>query len=838
MITQYNVTGMSCAACSARVEKAVSAVEGVDSCSVSLLTNSMGVEGSADPEAVIRAVTSAGYGAALKTAGGSAKKESAEANPDTETKRLLRRLLTSLGFLLVLMYFSMGHMLPFLPYPARLAENPAALGLAELLLTVIVMGINQRFFISGFGALFRRAPNMDSLVALGSSASFLWSVCMLFAVTDVQMRGDAAAAASYAGQFYFESAAMILALITVGKTLEARAKGKTTDALKSLMQLAPQTAVILENGTEREVPVSEVHPGTQFVLHPGAQIPADGIVRSGTGAVNESALTGESIPADKAPGDTVSAGTLNQSGYLVCEATRTGEDTALSGIIRMVGDAAATKAPIAKIADKVSGIFVPAVISVALITLACWLLLGKPFSFALARAVSVLVISCPCALGLATPVAIMVGSGVGAKNGILYKTAAALEETGRIRIVALDKTGTVTMGKPKVTDILPAAGITAHQLLTDAAALEQHSEHPLARAVTEAAAEQGIQPPPVTAFQALVGSGVSAEADGVPLLACKEAAAAEHTAIPEAMRKAAAEFAEAGKTPLFFLRDGRLTGIIAVADIIKPDSVAAIQKLKALGTEVVLLTGDNERTAAAVGREAGVDRVIANVLPDGKAQVIRELTEKGKVCMVGDGINDAPALTCADIGMAIGCGTDVAVDAADVVLMQNSLTDALNAIRLSRKTLKNIHENLFWAFIYNIIGIPLAAGVLVPLGLTLSPMFGAAAMSLSSFCVVSNALRLNFFRTEQAEAYAAPVSQNQPPKGAEKTMSKTLEIKGMMCPHCEAHVRKALENMEGVTVISVSHETASAVVETASPVDEAAFRTVIADAGYELTGIR
>ncbi len=834
MDTKYQVTGMSCAACSARVEKAVNAVDGVQSCAVSLLTNSMQVSGEAAPEAVIAAVTAAGYGAALQS--GSGAKAAEPPLRDTETPKLKRRLIASLIVLPVLMYCTMGHHMLGAPLPAFLAENPVALGLMQLLLTGIVMVINQQFFISGFRAAIKRAPNMDTLVACGAAVSFLWSVCILFAMSGAQLRGDAAAVSAYAEQFYFESAAMILTLITVGKTLEARAKGKTTDALQSLMQLAPQTAVIIENGTEREVPVSAVRQGMLFAVHPGAQIPADGIVREGSGAVDESALTGESLPVDKTAGDPVTAGTINRSGYLRCEATRIGEDTALSQIIRMVSDAAASKAPIAKTADKVAGIFVPAVMAVAAVTFLVWMLLGQTAGFALARAVSVLVISCPCSLGLATPVAIMVGSGVGAKCGILFKNAAALEETGRIRVVALDKTGTVTAGQPHVTDIIPADGISRTQLLTEAAALEQHSEHPLAKAVMQAAEQAGIHAPAVTEFSALTGSGVTAKLNGTPLLGCKEETAAQHTEIPADMREKAKALSEAGRTPLFFLRNGVLTGMIAAADVIKPDSADAIAKLKALGTEVVLLTGDNERTAAAIGREAGVDRIIANVLPEGKEQVIRELSEKGKVCMIGDGINDAPALTRADIGMAIGAGTDVAIDAADVVLMQSSLTDALNALRLSRKTLKNIRENLFWAFFYNVIGIPLAAGVLVPFGLTLSPMFGAAAMSLSSFCVVTNALRLNLFKPEKAEPLTAvPAGNNE--KGAVEIMAATLLIKGMMCPHCEAHVRKALGQMEGVTVVSVSHEEAKAVVETAAPILEEDFRAVIADAGYELIGI-
>ena len=838
-MTQYNVTGMSCAACSARVEKAVNAVPGVESCAVSLLTNSMGVEGTASPDAIIQAVTDAGYGASVRGAEKSAAPD-ADALADTETPKLLRRLIVSIVFLLILMYFSMGHSMLSLPLPAFFDGNHMAVGLVQLLLTVTVMVINQRFFISGFKALVNRAPNMDSLVALGSSASFLWSVYVLFEMT----RCDASAAAEWMHQLYFESAAMILTLITVGKTLEARAKGKTTDALKGLMQLAPKTAVVLENGTEREIPVEQVRVGMHFAVRPGAQIPVDGIVISGSGAVNESALTGESIPADKSAGDSVSAGTVNQSGYLECEATKIGEDTTLSQIIRMVGDAAATKAPIAKTADKVSGIFVPAVISIAAVTFLIWMLLGREAGYALARGVSVLVISCPCALGLATPVAIMVGSGVGARNGILYKTAASLEETGRIRTVVLDKTGTVTEGKPHITDVIPAAGVTAEQLIEDAAALEQYSEHPLARAVTEYAAAKGIQLAELTDFRAIVGSGVSGKQGDSQLLACSQQAAAAETELPEKMIQAAQNLAESGKTPLFFLRDGKLRGILGAADIMKTDSAAAIKSLKEMGIRVIMLTGDNARTAEAIGREAGVDRVIAEVLPDGKERVIRELQAEGKVCMVGDGINDAPALTRAEIGMAIGAGTDVAIDAADVVLMQSSLTDAVNAVRLSRKTLKNIHENLFWAFIYNIIGIPLAAGVLVPLGLTLNPMFGAAAMSLSSFCVVTNALRLNLFRPEKSvRTPAAPAADiheiNESAKGTVNQMTKmTLEIKGMMCPHCEAHMRKALEGMEGVTVLSVSHEEANAVIETAAPIAEEDFRKVVADAGYELTGIQ
>ena len=833
-MTEYQVTGMSCAACSARVEKAVSSVEGVTDCAVSLLTNSMRVEGSASPEAIIAAVTNAGYGASRKGDQDAQPSADAEMLADTETPRLRKRLFISLFFLLLLMYCAMGHTMWGAPLPGFLADDPAALGLTQLLLTAAVMVINQRFFISGFRAVIHRAPNMDTLVALGSSASFLWSICVLFSITGAIRSGNPDHAHHLLHELYFESAAMILTLITVGKTLEARSKGKTTDALKSLMRLTPKTAVILENGEERTVPVTQVVPGTVFVVRPGEQLPADGIVRSGSGAVDESALTGESIPADKMPGSSVSAGTLNQSGFLQCEATRTGADTTLSQIIKMVGDAAATKAPIAKTADKVSGIFVPAVISVAIVTTVIWLLIGRDFGYALARGVSVLVISCPCALGLATPVAIMVGSGVGARNGILYKTAAALEGTGRIQIAALDKTGTVTEGRPQVTDVIPAEGVTKHELLGDAAAVEQHSTHPLARAVSAYADEQGISAAHVENFRELTGSGVQADCGGITLRAGSQSSIG--ISLPAQFTAQAEQLAAQGKTPLFFLRGGTLRGMIAVADVIRPDSAAAIAKLHKLGIRTVMITGDRTETAEAIGKAAGVDQVIANVLPNDKANAVRELSAQGKVCMIGDGINDAPALTTAEIGMAIGAGTDVALDAADVVLMQNSLTDAVNAISLSRKTLRNIHENLFWAFIYNVIGIPLAAGVLVPFGLTLNPMFGAAAMSLSSFCVVTNALRLNFFKPEKLD-HRSNISENT--KGTVNQMTNvTLEIKGMMCPHCEAHVRKALEGMEGVSVLSVSHEANKAEVQTAAAVDEAAFRQVITDAGYELTAVR
>ncbi len=828
---------MSCAACSARVEKVVKAVEGVESCAVSLLTNSMGVEGTASPEAVIAAVTGAGYGASLKGKS-SASPAPADALTDRETPKLRRRLLASAVLLLALMYVSMGHMMWHFPLPARLCENPAALGLTQLLLAAAVMVINQRFFISGFRALVSRAPNMDTLVSLGSAASFGWSTVVLFQITELAARGDLQAALKSLHGLYFESAAMILTLITVGKMLEARAKGRTTDALKGLMQLAPETAVILENGKEREVPASEVQPGTVFLVRPGGRIPADGTVLEGDGAVDESALTGESIPAEKSPGSTVSAGTINSSGFLKCEARRTGADTTLSQIIRMVGDAAATKAPIAKLADKISGIFVPAVIGIALVTAAVWLLLGETAGYALARGVSVLVISCPCALGLATPVAIMVGSGVGARNGILYKTAASLEEAGRIQIVVFDKTGTVTEGSPRVTDLLPAPGITETALLTAAASAEQYSEHPLAKAVTEAANARGIAPEPVTDFRAMTGSGVTAKCGREILYGGSLKAVAELVSVPESAEKQAESLAESGKTPLLFVRDGRFLGVIGTADVIKPDSPQAITELHDMGIETVMLTGDNPRTAAEIGRQAGIGKVIAGVMPDGKEAVIRELKQRGRVCMVGDGINDAPALTSADVGIAVGAGTDIAIDAADVVLMNSRLSDVPAAIRLGRKTLRNIRENLFWAFCYNVIGIPLAAGVLIPFGLTLQPAFGAAAMSLSSFCVVSNALRLNLVRLRGSTEQRAEVQKSNE-KGMEPTMKTvTLEIQGMMCGHCEAHMKKALEAMAGVTVTSISHEENRAVLETAADYSEADYRKVVEDTGYELTAVR
>ena len=837
-MTQYNVTGMSCAACSARVEKAVSGVEGVSQCAVSLLTNSMGVEGTASPEAVIAAVTAAGYGASLKSEAGRAAAPQTDALADTETPKLRRRLIVSAVLLLLLMYLSMGHTMWNFPLPAFFHGNPAAVGLAELLLSAAVAVVNQRFFVSGFRGLLHRAPNMDTLVAMGSGVSFVWSCVQLFRMTGLAAAGDTAGAAHLLHELYFESAAMILTLITVGKMLEARAKGKTTDALKGLMSLSPKTALIHENGAEREVPVTEIRRGTVFAVRPGMVFPADGVVQSGSGAVDESALTGESIPADKSAGDRVRAGTRNQSGYLVCEATETGDDTTLSQIIRMVGDAAATKAPIAKTADRVAGIFVPAVIGIALVTTAVWLLLGRPFGYALARGVSVLVISCPCALGLATPVAIMVGSGVGARNGILFKTAASLEATGRCSIIALDKTGTMTAGKPRITDVIAAEGVSERELLTAAASAEQHSEHPLASAVTAYAAEQGISPEPVTDFAAETGSGVRAVCGGRELRG--GSVAAMSGLLSGEMKRTAEALAEAGKTPLCFSSGGKMLGILAAADTLRPDSQAAIRRLHELGLKTVMLTGDNPRTAAAIGQAAGVDRVMAGLLPGGKEEAIRTLSQEGSVLMIGDGINDAPALTRADVGIAVGGGTEIAADAADVVLMRSTLTDAVNAVRLSRAALRNIRQNLFWAFCYNIIGIPLAAGLLVPFGVTLPPMFGAAAMSLSSFLVVSNALRLNFFRAEAPVLPAdAPAEYQTERKGTVNPMTvTTMEIKGMMCPHCEAHVKKALEAIDGVTVREVSHEKACAVLESAAAPDEAALRQAVTDAGYEVLSVR
>ena len=834
---QYTVTGMSCAACSARVEKAVSAVPGVTSCSVSLLTNSMGVEGTASAQAVVSAVQAAGYGASLKGAPSAPTAAAQEdALADRETPALKRRLIASLGFLLALMYVSMGHMMWGWPLPACLADNHVAMGLLQMLLTIAVMVINQKFFINGFRSLLHGAPNMDTLVALGAAASFGYSTYALFAMTGAQVRGDAAAVMQYMHEFYFESAAMILALITVGKMLEARSKGKTTDALRSLMKLAPQTATLVRGGQELAVPIAQVRRGDVFVVRPGESIPVDGVVLEGESAVNESALTGESIPVDKAVGDSVSAATTNQSGFLRCEATRVGEDTTLSQIIKMVSDAAATKAPIAKVADRVSGVFVPTVIALAILTTAVWLLCGQSIGFALARGISVLVISCPCALGLATPVAIMVGNGLGAKNGILFKTAVSLEETGKTEIVALDKTGTITQGEPRVTDVLPAEGMTQGALLSLAAALEQRSEHPLARAVMMRAEEDGLTAAPVGDFRALPGNGLTATLSGETLLGGSLSFVSSQVDVPRSIRQKAEALAEEGKTPLLFAQAGRLAGVIAVADVIKADSPAAIAALRNMGIRVVMLTGDNEKTARAIGRLAGVDEVIAGVLPEGKESVIRRLQAQGKVAMVGDGINDAPALTRADIGVAIGAGTDVAIDAADVVLMKSRLSDVPAAIRLSRATLRNIHENLFWAFFYNVIGIPLAAGVWIPLfGWTLNPMFGAAAMSLSSFCVVSNALRLNLFKLHDA-GKDKKINRHSKHK-EETTMVKTMKIEGMMCGHCEAAVKKALEAIDGVASAEVSHTDGTAVVTLSRPVENAVLRKAVEDKDYTVTDI-
>ena len=856
---QYNVTGMSCAACSARVEKAVKKVPGVTSCSVSLLTNSMGVEGTASPAAILSAVQEAGYGASPKNASASKTSDASadlDALADHETPKLKRRLIASLGFLLVLMYFSMGHMMWGWPLPHWFDGNHVAMGLVQLLLAGIVMVINQKFFINGFKDLIHGAPNMDTLVALGSMASFVWSTYALFAMTRAQVDGNDALVMHYMMEFYFESAAMILTLITVGKMLEARSKGKTTDALKSLMKLAPKTATLVRDGAEVTVAIADVQKGDVFVVRPGENIPVDGVVLEGTSAVNESALTGESIPVDKAVGDKVSAATTNQSGFLRCEATRVGEDTTLAQIIKMVSDAAATKAPIAKIADTVSGFFVPAVISIAVLTTIVWLLLGHELGYALARGISVLVISCPCALGLATPVAIMVGNGLGAKNGILFKTAASLEAAGRTQIVALDKTGTITEGAPRVTDLLPAEGVTETELLTLAAALESRSEHPLAKAVLADAEAKAITPPEVTDFAALPGNGLAAKLDGMDIYAGNAAFIQTRLTLPAALAQQAEKLASEGKTPLFFGGAGRLLGVIAVADTIKEDSPEAIRQLQNMGIRVVMLTGDNQRTADAIGRQAGVDEVIAGVLPDGKEAVIRQLQASGKVAMVGDGINDAPALTRADTGIAIGAGTDVAIDAADVVLMNSKLSDVPAAIRLSRATLRNIHENLFWAFIYNIIGIPLAAGLFIPFGLTLNPMFGAAAMSLSSFCVVSNALRLNLFDLHStrhdhktASPAAAPVqsaAENNKKSDAEApevktedhTMKKTLKVEGMMCGHCEARVKKALEALPEVDEAVVSHEAGTAIVTLNAEVADDVLKNAVEAQDYKVTGIQ
>lgn len=841
---QYNVTGMSCAACSARVEKAVGKVPGVTSCSVSLLTNSMGVEGDVPPEQIIAAVEQAGYGASEKGAG--EKKQSgadASALEDKETPVLKRRLIASVGFLLVLMYFSMGHMMWGWPLPAWFNDNHIAMGLVQLLLAGIVMVINQKFFISGFKSLWHRSPNMDTLVAMGSMASFLWSVYVLFAMTRAQVDGNMEAVMDYMMDFYFESAAMILTLITVGKMLEARSKGKTTDALKGLMNLAPKTAVLVKGEKEVTVPIEQVEKGDIFVVRPGESIPVDGKILEGHSAVNEAALTGESIPVDKEEGDLVSAATINQSGFIRCEATRVGEDTTLSQIIQMVSDAAATKAPIAKIADKVSGVFVPVVILIAVVTTMVWLLAGQTFGYALARGISVLVISCPCALGLATPVAIMVGNGMGAKNGILFKTAVSLEEAGRVQIVALDKTGTITSGEPRVTDLVCEPGYDEKALLELAGALEKKSEHPLAKAVLLEIAQRKIATKEVEDFQALAGNGLTGTLEKHRLLGGSMKYISSQVTVGEQVKNQAQALAKQGKTPLLFAKDDVLIGMIAVADVIKEDSPKAVQELQNMGIRVVMLTGDNEQTAKAIGAQAGVDQVIAGVLPDGKEAVIRKLKEYGKVAMVGDGINDAPALTRADIGIAIGAGADVAIDAADVVLMKSRLSDVPAAVRLSRATLRNIHENLFWAFFYNIIGIPLAAGVWIPIfGWTLNPMFGALAMSLSSFCVVSNALRLNLFKVKDAGRdhkikNEVTLPQWEESKG-EKNMTKTMTIKGMMCGHCEARVKKTLEELEHVTEAQVSHEKGTAVVSMEAEVTDDVLKKAVEEQGYQVEKIQ
>ena len=842
---QYIVTGMSCAACSARVEKAVSKVPGVTSCSVSLLTNSMGVEGTATEQEIIKAVKDAGYGASKKGEG-AAKAQPAQALAgedmlkDRETPVLKRRLIASVGFLIVLMYFSMGHMMWGWPVPGFMKDNHVMMGLLQMLLTITVMVINQKFFISGFKGLIHRAPNMDTLVALGSGASFVYSTYALFAMTDAQMRGDMDAVMSYMHDFYFESAAMILALITVGKMLEARSKGKTTDALKGLMKLAPKTAVVIRGEKEVQVSIEQVQKGDCFVVKPGENIPVDGEVIEGNSAVNESALTGESIPVDKAVGDKVSAATVNQSGYLKCRATRVGENTTLAQIIQMVSDAAATKAPIAKIADRVSGVFVPMVITIAVLTIIVWLIAGQSIGFALSRGIAVLVISCPCALGLATPVAIMVGNGMGARNGIMFKTAVSLEETGKMQIVALDKTGTITSGEPKVTDIIPAAGVTEDTLLKCAYALENKSEHPLARAILENAKEENAGIEEVTGFQALPGNGLTARLDGHTLYGGNHTFISSKVSVDGDMQKKAEKLAEAGKTPLFFGNEDRLLGVIAVADVIKEDSPQAIKELQNMGIHVVMLTGDNERTAKAIGQQAGVDEVIAGVLPEGKEQVICKLKEKGKVAMVGDGINDAPALTRADMGIAIGAGTDVAIDAAEVVLMKSRLSDVPAAIRMSRATLRNIHENLFWAFFYNIIGIPLAAGVWYPLfGWKLNPMFGAAAMSLSSFCVVSNALRLNLFKMYDAskDKKLKAKKEKKRSKKEDKTMKKIMHIEGMMCGHCESAVKKALEALPQVDEAVVSHEAGTAELTLNAEIADDVLKKTVEDKDYTVTSV-
>ena len=836
---QYNVTGMSCAACSTRVEKAVTKLEGVTACSVSLLTNSMGVEGEVAPETVIRAVEEAGYGASLK---GAEKKQSVseqeDALKDRETPILKKRLFSSIIFLIILMYISMGHMMWNWPLPAFFMDNHVAMGLLQLLLTVIIMVINQKFFISGFKSLFHQAPNMDTLVALGSSAAFVYSTYALFAMTDAQVKGDMDAVMHYMHEFYFESAAMILTLITVGKMLEAHAKGKTTDALKGLMQLAPKTAVILKDGKEQEVSIEQVKKGDLFVVRPGENIPVDGIIVEGSSAINESALTGESIPVDKEKGDDIFAATINQSGFLTCEATKVGEDTTLSKIIQMVSDAAATKAPIAKVADKVSGVFVPVVILLALLTIAVWLLAGESVGFSLARGISVLVISCPCALGLATPVAIMVGNGVGAKNGILFKTAESIEQTGKMDMIALDKTGTITKGEPTVTDVIPGEGITEEALVEYAASLESKSEHPLASAIIQYAGEQNIQMDEVTEFTALPGNGLTAKQKGEQLFGGNQIWIQKQVTIADTILQKAEMLAKEGKTPLFFAKEKTFLGIIAVADVIKEDSARAVKQLQDMGLRVVMLTGDNENTAKAIGRQAGVDQVIADVLPEGKEQVVRQLQKQGKVAMVGDGINDAPALTRADMGIAIGAGTDIAIDAADVVLMKSRLLDVPAAIRLSRATLKNIHENLFWAFFYNVIGIPLAAGIWIPIfGWKLNPMFGAAAMSLSSFCVVTNALRLNLCRLYDTKKDRKRKQRKQKQQ-EDAIMTKTMKIEGMMCGHCEARVKKALEALPQVTEAEVSHKNGTAVVTLAEEISDAELTKAVEEQDYTVTSVQ
>ena len=832
-MTQYSVSGMSCAACASRVEKAVTGVEGVTACAVNLLTNSMGVEGTASPEKIIDAVRAAGYGAALKGDAKSPAKSDDDVLKDTETPKLKKRLIASLGFLIILMYISMGHMMWGWPLPSFLEGNHIAMGLLQLLLTSIIMVINQKFFLSGFKGIMHRSPNMDTLVALGAGAAFIYSTYALFAMTDAQLKGDAAAVMKYMHEFYFESAATILTLITVGKMLEARSKGKTTDALKGLMNLAPKTAVVITDGVETEVPVENIKKGDIFVVRPGGSIPVDGIILEGTTAVDESALTGESIPADKTVGDKVSAATINQSGYIKCEATRVGEDTTLSQIIKTVSDAAATKAPIAKAADRVSGVFVPVVTVIAVITVIVWLLVGQGFGFALARGISVLVISCPCALGLATPVAIMVGNGVGAKNGILFKTAESLEQTGKAQIAVLDKTGTITMGKPEVTDIIPAEGITENELLTAAFSLEIQSEHPLARAITAKGDEMGIQRFSVADFKALPGNGLYAKLENDEIYGGSLKFIKEKAKVSSIIQKIAEDKAAEGKTPLLFCKNGELLGVIAVADVIKEDSPKAVKELQNMGLRVVMLTGDNEKTARAIGKAAGVDEVIAGVLPDGKEKVIRQLKQHGKVIMVGDGINDAPALTSADMGFAIGAGTDIAIDAADVVLMNSRLSDVPAAVRLSRAALRNIHENLFWAFFYNAVGIPLAAGALIPIfGRQLNPMFAAAAMSLSSVCVVTNALRLNFFNIRNAKKD----KKIKPSKAKEtKAMEKTVKIEGMMCSHCEATVKKMFEEFPQVDEAIVSHTDGTAVLKLNADLPDDVIKKAVEDKGYTVT---